>query len=93
EVFTQQVQKGLLRLEDDKFIELPGSQFIQDEELKSIVELPDGQLLIGTSKGFYTYDGTSFSDWNAESIEEVIRNNVNVITRTKDKIIIGTILN
>lgn len=92
-VYTQQVQNGIFILEDDKFSPIPGSQFLRNEELKSIIELPNERILIGTSRGFYTYNGDSFSDWEAENIDEVIRNNVNVMTRTEDKIIIGTILN
>lgn len=92
-VYTQQVQRGLFRLEDDHLSEVQGSQFLQNEEVKSIIELTDNSILIGTTHGFYTYDGNSFSSWKAENIQEVIKNNVNVMTRTNDKIIIGTILN
>lgn len=92
-VFTQQVQSGLFRMDDDYLTTVNGSQFLQNEEVKSIIELSGNSILIGTSKGFYTYDGNSFSSWKAENIDEVIRNNVNVMTRTNDKIIIGTILN
>lgn len=93
EVYTQQVQGGLLRLQNDEFIRIPNSDFFSDQEVKSIIELPNNGTLIGSSKGLYTYDGSSFASWNAEKVDEVIRNKINTMVRTEDKIVIGTILN
>ncbi len=93
QILTQQIQKGLFKLVNDEFIAIPNSDFLSGEEVRSIIELPNNKALIGTSKGFYTYDGTTFSSWEAEEKDEVVRNKINVMVRAKDKIIIGTILN
>lgn len=93
EIYTQRVSEGLFRLENDELIPIPGSDFLQEEEVSSVINLTDETMLIGTSEGIYTFDGSSFDDWQAENINEVIQNRINTIERTDDKIIIGTILN
>lgn len=93
EVYTQRVQGQLYRLNNDQFIPIPGSQFLQDEEVSSVISLSEDTLLMGTSEGIYTYDGKTFEDWEAEHVDEVIQNRINTMERTDDKIIIGTILN
>lgn len=93
QVYTQLIQGGLYRLEDNAFVPVPGSDFLEDEEVKSIIELPDNFILIGTSDGMYLYDGQSFSEWQADRTAEVIRNQINKMVRTEDKIVVGTILN
>ncbi|MDX1641665.1 MAG: triple tyrosine motif-containing protein [Balneolaceae bacterium] len=92
-VYTQQVQGGLRRLENDDFLPIPGSEFLSQEEVASIIRLHENSMLIGTSGGMYTFDGSTFEDWQAERVDEVIQNRINTIVRTDDKIIIGTILN
>lgn len=92
-VYTQQVQGGLYRLENDEFVRVPESEFLSQEEVASIIRLNEDSMLIGTSGGIYTYDGNTFEDWQAGRADEVIQNRINTIVRTDDKIIIGTILN
>lgn len=93
EVYTQRVQDQLFRLNNDEFIPVPGSQFLQDEEVSSVISLTEDTLLIGTSEGLYTFDGENFESWEAEQVDEVRQNRINTMVRTDDKIIIGTILN
>ncbi|MDZ7757302.1 triple tyrosine motif-containing protein [Rhodohalobacter sp.] len=92
-VYSQLIQGGLYRLVDDEFELVPGSDFLEDEEVKSIIDLKGNKILIGTSNGMYTYDGQTFEDWDAERTEEVIQNQINKMVRTEDKIVVGTILN
>lgn len=93
EIYTQRVREGLFRLENDELISIPGSDFLQEEEVSSVIQLSDQTMLIGTSEGIYTFDGNTFEDWQAENVDEVIQNRINTIERTDNKIIIGTILN
>lgn len=93
QIYTQRVREGLFRLENDELISIQGSNFLQEEEVSSVIELTDGTILIGTSEGVYTFNNNSFEDWQAERVNEVIQNRINTIERTDDKIIIGTILN
>ncbi|MEX0721989.1 MAG: triple tyrosine motif-containing protein [Balneolaceae bacterium] len=93
EIFIQKIQGSLYRLQNGEFVKMPGSKFLQNEEVKSIIDLPGNSKLIGTSNGLYTYNGESFKEWRGEKKDEVIRNKINKMVRTEDKIIVGTILN
>lgn len=93
EVYTQRLRGGIYRLKNDEFELVPNSDFLHNEEVKTFTELPDRSLLIGTTKGIYRFNGTTFSNWEAEGVDEIVRNNVNTMIRTENKIIIGTILN
>ncbi|MCG8374784.1 MAG: hypothetical protein MI700_14670 [Balneolales bacterium] len=93
QVFTQLIRDGLFELVEDSLSAIPGSEFLGSEEIRGIVPYRGSSLLIGTTRGIYTFDGQEFQNWNSESIEEVLENNINAITRTEDKIFIGTIRN
>ncbi|MBO6523681.1 MAG: hypothetical protein JJ971_07655 [Balneolaceae bacterium] len=92
-VYTQRVGNGLFTLEGNEFIPIEGSGFLENEEIRSLIKLRDGNLMIASTDGLYRFDGNNFSELNFEGSEELIQNEVNVITQTPDKIIIGTILN
>lgn len=93
QVYTQRIQGSLYLLNDNSFTAIPGSHFLQDEEVKSVIQLAEKTILIATSKGVYIYDGKDFKVWEAENRQEVVRNNINAVVKTEDKIVIGTILN
>lgn len=93
EVYTQKVRGGIYKLTNDEFQLVPNSDFLEGEEVKSFTRLPDNSILIGTTKGLYSFDGTAFNNWEAEKVDEVVQNNINTMIRTENKIIIGTILN
>lgn len=93
EIYTQKVNGGLYRLDNDKFFKIPGSDLFSDEEVKSIIALDKNSLLIGTSDGIYTYSDSVFNNWSGELRSEVVRNSVNTMVHTGNKIVIGTILN
>lgn len=93
QMYTQLIQGGLYRLKDGEFVEVPGSEFLADEEVKSIIGLPEDNILIGATNGMYIYDGQSFGEWEAGNSEEVVQNKINTMVRTKERIVVGTILN
>ncbi len=93
QLYTQLIQGELYRLVKNVFVAVPESDFLVDEEVKSIIELPGSNILIGTSSGLYTYNGQIFKDWEADRTDEVIQNQINKMVRTEDKIVVGTILN
>lgn len=93
EIYTQRVQGRLYTLQNDEFIPVSNSEFLQHEEVTSVIGLTENTLLIGSSNGAYIYDGHTFETWQAEQVEEVVQNRINTMVRTEDKIIIGTILN
>lgn len=93
QVYTQKVGDGLYLLSNDSFQKITGSDFLFDEELKSVIPLSDTEVMIATTKGLYIYDGSAFRNWNGDQREDVIQSNINAMVRTEDKIVIGTILN
>jgi len=93
EIYTQQIQGMLYKLDNDEFIPIERSEFLQQEEVTSILDLADNTILIATSEDFYLFDGDTFQKWQAERAEEVVRNRVNTMVKTENYIIIGTILN
>lgn len=93
QVYTQRIGGGMYQLQNHALVPITGSEFLQNEEVKSIISLDETTLLIGTTNGLYTFDGQEFKIWQAEHREEVIRNNINTMARAGNKIVIGTILN
>lgn len=93
QVYTQLIQGGLYRLENEEFVVVPDSEFLADEEVKSMMSLPGDNILIGATNGMYTYDGLTFRRWEAEHVEEVVQSKINTMIRSEDKIVVGTILN
>ena len=92
-IFTQAISGSLYELRNNALQEIPNSNFLNDEEVKSIIKLDSTHILIGTTKGLYTFDGENFENWEIENAAEVIENEINTIVRTSDKVVIGTILN
>ena len=91
-VFFQKIQGGLFELINGALVSVPSSNFLKDEEVKSIIELENNRILIGTTLGLYVYDGVNFKTWDVKNQKEIVQNNINVMLRTNDKIVIGTIL-
>lgn len=65
QVFVQEANKGLFRLEKDKLSFVQGSDIFADKKIRCILTHPNKQLLIGTQDhGFYLYNGQLFSSWD-----------------------------
>jgi DNA-binding CsgD family transcriptional regulator len=91
-VFTQRIQGGLFELNNDEFTKIPNSDFLNNEEVKSIIQWEEDSYLIGTTLGIYTFENGQFSTWTGESSEQVVKNNLNTMIKAGDKLVIGTIL-
>lgn len=92
-VFTQKIQGGLFELKEGLLIEIDGSNFLYDEEVKSVIHWEDDTYIIGTTAGIYVLEDGVFSDWEGEQANSVVKNTINSIIKANDKLIIGTILN
>jgi DNA-binding CsgD family transcriptional regulator len=93
EIYTQEVQGLLYKLDNDQFIPIENSDFLQQEEVTSILDLAENTMLIATTEDLHMFDGETFQRWQAESVDEVVSNRVNTMVKTEKYIIIGTILN
>lgn len=90
-IITQQIGGPAFKLENGKFIELPGSQDLADEEIKDVVKI-DQTLVIGTSSGLYTYSNSVLTEFRVDNYDELVASKVNAMVAVKNQLIVGTIL-
>ncbi|MES2798046.1 MAG: triple tyrosine motif-containing protein [Bacteroidota bacterium] len=88
------LDKGLYELKNEKFEFIPESEFLKNESVHSIIAGPNSSILIGTNRGIYKYDGTSFSLFNLKTQQYLRQNQLNAGIRLGNgNYIFGTILN
>ena len=100
-VFTQLIRGALYELSDRRFVQVPGTDFLSEEEVKSIVQTETGTILIGTSENLYRWSTGTEDDlytdspgiWAVENYEEVISARINAMAVSSRHIFIGTIGN
>lgn len=67
EFLIQQMLGPLFRLKGATLEKIEGSDIFSNTDVRVILPYKDNEYLIGTTtKGIYTYDGTSFREWNPE---------------------------
>lgn len=92
-MFAQLIRGGLYEMTDQGLIEIAGSRFLANTEVKTILPLSATEILIGTgTEGIYRYDGRGFSRWAESATAELVSNQLNNGVRTGDHFIFGTIL-
>lgn len=92
-LFVQQINGGLYELIGSTFQSIPQSEVFSDAEVKSIIQLTDGEFIIGTSKnGLYKYDGIDINPWQTEISEKLRDYTINNGIVVGDKLVYGTIL-
>ncbi|WNJ16167.1 hypothetical protein [Pontibacter sp. G13] len=65
QLFVSGWDSGLLKLEDDQLVPIPGGEIFQQKSIRAILPIDHSQLLIATFDGlFYTYDGNEFALWD-----------------------------
>lgn len=94
EFWIQKTNGSLYRLNNNNLEEIPGSAVFSDTEVRVVLPFPNQRYLIATAtKGFYIYDGQTFTRWQT-SLPEIERNQINNgIRNTNGNYFIGTILN
>lgn len=94
ELWVQKMGKGLYRLSGKSLKEVGGSDFFKHTEVRIVLPYKDKQYLIGTSSGFYIYDGKTFKSWDSEISRAVKSNELNNgILRQNGNYFFGTIMN
>lgn len=92
-LFVQQIEGGIYEIINDEFHLIPGSEIFKDTEIKSIIQLNNEILLVGTSsKGLYKYDGNQFAEWPNEINEQLKSSTLNNGIKLGNKFVFGTIL-
>lgn len=93
-LFIHMIGKGLYELINDKFILLPGSEFLANDEVKFVLPYKDDKFLIGAcEKGIFVYDNITFSKWKAPIAALIRESEINNGILLKNNYVIGTITN
>ncbi|MBE0639017.1 MAG: hypothetical protein IH598_10900 [Bacteroidales bacterium] len=92
-LFTQVINGSLYELIGKELKRIENSEIFSDTEIKSILPLSDGKLLIGTSsKGLFKYSDGLFSEWYTEASVELKTNQLNNGALLGDLLVFGTLL-
>ncbi len=93
-ILLEVLDKGLYELQGDTFLLLKNSTFLGKESVNVILPTSTDELLIGTSKGIYRYDGHSFRKWNQATNTFIQQNQLNRgVQINSQTYAFGTILN
>lgn len=71
------IGKGLYELADDRYTLLKGSEFLERETVNTILPIGDRDLLIGTERAIYRYDGSQFKPFNNQLNAFIQQNRLN----------------
>ncbi|RYU95100.1 helix-turn-helix and ligand-binding sensor domain-containing protein [Emticicia agri] len=93
--FLEVLEKGLYEIINNQFVFVQNSEFLKNESVHTILPTNDiSGFLVGTSKGIYIYNGSSFKPFNQQLQLFVQQNQLNGGVRlTNGGYVFGTILN
>jgi DNA-binding CsgD family transcriptional regulator/cell division protein FtsB len=92
-LFVQEINGGLYEIIDEEFRFLKGSEIFEDTEIKTIINLSENEMIIGTSSiGLYRFDGQNFKEWITEATELLKQFKINDGLLLGNKLVFGTIL-
>lgn len=93
-LFVGVIDKGLFELKNDRFELIKGSEFLGKESVNIILPTRTDDILVGTSKSIYRFNGKNFLPFNAETNLFVQQNQLNKgICLNNGNYAFGTILN
>jgi len=92
-LFVQSVRGVLYEVIDETLNPIDPSKMLGKTEVKTILPMPDGTFLIGTTAhGFYRFDGKSIRHWNVAANNLLKEFQINNAIITGSHLIIGTIV-
>ncbi|WP_338871804.1 hypothetical protein WBJ53_26350 [Spirosoma sp. SC4-14] len=59
------IGKGLYEIQNNRFVLLAGSEFLGSETINTLLPLGTSDLLVGTERSIYRYDGQNFRPFNS----------------------------
>ncbi|WP_420149597.1 two-component regulator propeller domain-containing protein, partial [Spirosoma sp.] len=93
-LWLQVIGKGLYELQNDRYVPVKGSEFLGDETVHCILPVDDKNMLIGTERAIYRYNGERFEPFNQLLNSFIRQNRLNRGTRIgADLYAFGTLLN
>ncbi|QDK77674.1 hypothetical protein EXU85_03320 [Spirosoma sp. KCTC 42546] len=88
------LKQGLYELQGDQYTLVKGSEFLGAETVNSILPIGDRDILIGTERTIYRYDGNQFRPFNAQINAFMQQNRLNRgLLIGPDLYAFGTLLN
>lgn len=95
ELYIQERNRGLLKLENDTLILAGGGEFFKDKEIWSMFKLNSEQLLIGTQyNGFYIYKDEKVTVWDTQANQFMLKHTLfNGIRLKNNQLAFGSVLN
>ncbi|WP_041258432.1 hypothetical protein [Fibrella aestuarina] len=93
-LLVEVIDKGLYELRGKTFTLIPGSEFLGRETVNTLLPLGKTELLVGTERALYRYDGRRFRPFNAQLNAFIQQNRLNRgIQLGADGYAFGTLLN
>ena len=88
------IDKGLYELQGDTFILIKGSEFLGNESVNTLLPIGNSDILIGTERAIYRYDGRQFRPFNVRVNAFMYQNRLNRgLPIGPDQYAFGTLLN
>lgn len=97
--FVEIIDKGLYELKinnpiNEQFSLIKGSEFLSKESVHTILPHLENDILVGTNRGIYRYDGRQFSEFNKQTNQYIQQHQLNQGLYLGNQIYaFGTILN
>lgn len=92
QLYVHYLNEGLYKIEGIKAHLVPGSEQLASDEIKVILPLDSGKLLIGAKTGgLFLYDGKSFEPFTSSITKEIRDAEINVGLKLDQNILLGTI--
>lgn len=92
-LFVQEIKGGLYEIINEAFRFIPGSEIFEDTEVKTILNLKENEIIIGTSSlGLYRFNGFIFEEWDTEASVLLKQFKINNGLLLGDNLVFGTIL-
>lgn len=94
QLLVEVIDKGLFELRGKTFTLIPGSEFLGRETVNTLLPIGETDLLVGTERAIYRYDGRSFQPFNAHLNALIQQDRLNRgIQLGADGYAFGTLLN
>lgn len=93
-LLVEVIDKGLYELRGDTFTLIKGSEFLGSETVNTLLPLGESDMLVGTERAIFRYDGQRFHPFNNQLNAFIQQNRLNRGRQLgPDRYAFGTLLN
>ncbi|UFH54932.1 two-component regulator propeller domain-containing protein [Spirosoma sp. KNUC1025] len=76
-LWLEVIGRGLYELKNDQYIPVQGSEFLGHETVNTVLPIGENDLLIGTERAIYRYDGKQFKPFSTQVNTFIQQNRLN----------------